>query len=97
MLACGLDYNLIAHRPQVEGRCDVCGGELVTREDDTEEALEARLRDYHEKTDPVLDLFRRKEFVVTVDARPDPATVQRSIRTELGLLFADQAESDVPR
>ncbi|MGH9249065.1 MAG: adenylate kinase family protein [Acidimicrobiales bacterium] len=95
--SCGVDYNLMAHRPQTEGRCDVCGGELVAREDDTGEALEARLRDYHEKTDPVLDLFRRKEFVVTVDARPDPATVQRSIRTELGLLFADKAESDLPR
>ena len=30
---CGLDYNLIANRPQVPGRCDMCGGELVTRED----------------------------------------------------------------
>jgi adenylate kinase len=63
----------------------VCGGELVAREDDTGQALEARLRDYHEKTDPVLDLFRRKEYVITIDARPDPATVQRAIRTELGL------------
>jgi adenylate kinase len=82
---CGLDYNLIAHRPQNEGRCDVCGGELVSREDDTAEALTARLHDYHHKTDPVLDLFRRKEYVFTVDARPDKATVQRSIRTQLGL------------
>jgi adenylate kinase len=82
---CGMDYNLIAHRPRVEGRCDVCGGELVTREDDTEEALEARIRDYHEKTDPVLDLFRRKEYVFTVDARPDKETVQRAIREALGL------------
>jgi len=82
---CGMDYNLIAHEPQVEGRCDVCGAELVTREDDTEEALAARLRDYHEKTDPVLDLFRRKECVVTVDARPDKATVQQVIRQQLGL------------
>ncbi|MGE5291910.1 MAG: adenylate kinase family protein [Micromonosporaceae bacterium] len=82
---CGMDYNLIAHRPAAEGRCDVCGGELITREDDTEEALEARVRDYHEKTDPVLDLFRRKEYVFTVDARPDKATVQRAIRQQLGL------------
>lgn len=82
---CGMDYNLIAHRPQVEGKCDVCGGELVTREDDTEEALAARVRDYHEKTDPVLDLFRRKECVFTVDARPDKATVQQAIRKQLGL------------
>src|SRR6476620_4184004 len=31
---CGLDYNLIAHRPQREGTCDVCGGDLVSRADD---------------------------------------------------------------
>ena len=82
---CGLDYNLIAHRPKDEGKCDVCGGELITREDDTAEALTARLRDYHEKTDPVLDLFRRKEYIITVDARPDQETVQREIREKLTL------------
>jgi adenylate kinase len=80
-----MDYNLIAHRPLVEGRCDVCGGELAAREDDAEHALAARLHDYHTKTNPVLDLFRRKEFVVSVDARPDKTTVQQRIRTELGL------------
>jgi adenylate kinase len=82
---CGMDYNLIAHRPESEDRCDVCGGELVSREDDTEEALAARLRDYHGKTNPVLDIFRRKEFVFTVDARPDRSAVQQAIRAQLGL------------
>jgi adenylate kinase len=82
---CGLDYNLIAHRPRVEDRCDVCGGELVSREDDTEEALAARLRDYHGKTNPVLDIFRRKEFVFTVDARPERTAVQQAIREQLRL------------
>jgi len=72
-------------RPAVEGRCDVCGGELVARADDTEEALATRLREYHEKTDPILELFARKEFVVAVDARPDKGTVQREIRRRLGL------------
>lgn len=80
---CGADYNLIKHRPENEGQCDLCGGELVSREDDTPEALAARLRDYHEKTNPVLDLFRRKEFVVSVDARPDKETVQRAIVEQL--------------
>jgi adenylate kinase len=80
---CGLDYNLIAHRPKVEGRCDVCDGDLLTREDDTEQALAARLRAYHDKTGPVLDLFRRKEFVVTVDAMPDRQAVRRMIRQQL--------------
>ncbi len=82
---CGMDYNLINDRPEQEGRCDVCGGELVSREDDTANALAARLADYHSKTNPVLDLFRRKEFVFTVDARPDKATVQREIRSKLDL------------
>ncbi|MDQ3732722.1 MAG: nucleoside monophosphate kinase [Actinomycetota bacterium] len=82
---CGLDYNLMAHRPEVADRCDVCGGALVSREDDTEQALASRLHDYHTKTNPVLDLFRGKEFVVSVDARPDPATVQQTIRDRLRL------------
>src|SRR6266542_3409852 len=79
------DYDLIAHRPEAEDRCDVCGGKLVSREDDTEEALAARLRDYHEKTNPVLELFARKEFIFSVDARPDTITVQQAIRHKLGL------------
>jgi adenylate kinase len=82
---CGMDYNLIADRPREEGRCDICGHELVTRADDTEEALDARLRDYHEKTRPVLELFRRKEVVHDVDARPSPEEVQAAIRTALDL------------
>ncbi|XVV10281.1 adenylate kinase family protein [Actinoplanes sp. CA-131856] len=82
---CGMDYNLIADRPQVEGRCDICGHELITRADDTPEALDARLRDYNEKTRPVLELFRRKEFVHDIDASPSADEVQQSIRTALGL------------
>jgi adenylate kinase len=89
---CGLDYNLIAHRPKVENTCDVCGGELVSRPDDTEAALSARLRDYHDKTDPVLDLFRQKEYVVTVDARPEPDEVQLAIRKALDLPESDVVE-----
>ena len=82
---CGMDYNLIADRPEVEGRCDICGHELITRADDTPEALDARLRDYHEKTRPVLELFRRKEVVHDVDAGPPAAEVQAAIRATLGL------------
>src|SRR5499425_3267684 len=36
---CGMDYNLIDNSPREEGQCDVCGGNLVQREDDTEHAL----------------------------------------------------------
>ena len=69
---CGIDYNLMAHRPEREDVCDVCGGALVHREDDNPEALAVRLKEYHEKTKPVLDIFRRKEFVAVVDATRPP-------------------------
>jgi adenylate kinase len=80
-----MDYNLIADRPKVEGRCDICGTELITRDDDTPEALAARLRDYYEKTRPVLELFRRKEVVHDIDARPEADEVQALIRKSLAL------------
>jgi adenylate kinase len=82
---CGMDYNLIADRPKVEGCCDICGHELITRADDTPDALDARLRDYNEKTHPVLELFGRKEFVHDIDARPSADEVQAKIREVLNL------------
>jgi len=82
---CGLDYNLIAHRPTQDDVCDVCGSKLVAREDDNPEALAARLADYHDKTRPILELFERKEFVVTVDATQSVDDVQGGIRSQLRL------------
>jgi adenylate kinase len=80
-----MDYSTLASSPHEAGQCDSCGGQLAAREDDNEQALAVRLKDYHEKTNPVLDLFRGKEYVITVDARPDPYTVQQEIRRKLGL------------
>jgi adenylate kinase len=83
---CGLDYNLIFHRPAQPDLCDVCGGPLVARADDTTEAVETRLRDYHTKTAPILELFRRKELVVSVDGSKSAVEVQAELRTKLGLI-----------
>jgi adenylate kinase len=82
---CGLDYNLISSRPVVPDVCDVCGGRLVARADDTADALRSRLRDYHTKTRPVLELFRAKEVVLEVDASQPAADVQTGIRKRLGV------------
>jgi adenylate kinase len=82
---CGVDYNLISHRPAVAGVCDMCGGQLVARADDTTQAVQARLRDYHDKTRPVLDLFRAKEVVAAIDATGPVAQVQTVIREQLGV------------
>jgi adenylate kinase len=82
---CGLDYNLIYHRPKIADICDVCGGQLVPRADDTSDAVRVRLRDYHTKTAPILELFSRKELIVSVDGNQPTDVVQTEIRDRLGL------------
>ena len=82
---CGLDYNLMASRPAVADMCDVCGGQLVSRADDTPGALASRLRDYHQKTRPIIELFERKEFVAHIDATRSVDDVQRDIRERFNL------------
>jgi adenylate kinase len=77
---CGIDYNLMAHHPAVEDTCDVCRGTLVARPDDNPEALAVRLAAYHAETQPVIDIFRRKEYVADIDASRPVADVQTAIR-----------------
>jgi adenylate kinase len=65
---CGLDYNLIAHRPQLADTCDVCQGPLIARQDDNPHALKIRVAAYHDQTRPLIEIFSRKEYVATIDA-----------------------------
>jgi adenylate kinase len=57
----------------------------ASRADDTAEALAMRLREYHEKTRPIIELFERKEFVAHVDATKSVEEVQADIRRQLAL------------
>ncbi|MFG0288216.1 MAG: adenylate kinase family protein [Rhodopirellula sp. JB044] len=81
---CGLDYNLISHRPAVEDVCDVCSGALITRPDDHPDALAGRLNDYHTKNKPVLSLFQRKELVLDIDGTLAPKALHKEIISQLG-------------
>ena len=65
---CGATYHIKEIPPKVEGICDLCGGELYQRPDETPQAIKNRLRVYREKTKPVLDYFRRRGLVVDINA-----------------------------
>jgi adenylate kinase len=82
---CGLDYNLIFHRPAAADVCDVCKGRLIARADDTPAAVRDRLADYHGKTRPILDVFKKKELVIAVDGARSVAEIQEQIRRRLNL------------
>ncbi len=83
--ACGFDYNLIYARSLPETVCDFCGGELVNRSSERPESIRERLREYHNKTVPVLELFRQRELLVEVDGTKPLEDIHAHICAELGL------------
>lgn len=66
--ACGEIYNLKYHPTKVEGICDKCGEKLVQRKDDNEETAEARFETYFKETAPLIDYYKNKNLLVTIDA-----------------------------
>ncbi|MEV6133970.1 adenylate kinase [Streptomyces violaceusniger] len=54
--------------PKTPGVCDICGGELYQREDDSEETVRKRLEVYHRETEPIIDYYKAKGLVVTISA-----------------------------
>jgi adenylate kinase len=60
--------------PKTEGICDVCGKELILRDDDKPETVEKRLAVYHEQTQPLIDYYRVKGILRSVDGTKDPDT-----------------------
>ncbi|MFI7326408.1 adenylate kinase [Streptomyces rubiginosohelvolus] len=61
--------------PKTEGVCDVCGGELYQRHDDSEETVRTRLEVYHTQTEPIIDYYRAQGLVVTISALGEVADV----------------------
>jgi adenylate kinase len=61
-------FHVVYNPPAVEGVCDECGGELYQRSDDTEEAVRVRLEEYHSKTEPIIEYYRRHGLVETIPA-----------------------------
>jgi adenylate kinase len=75
---CGRVYNIVTVPPVTEGQCDVCGGELYQRSDDTEEAIKKRLEVYATETRQVLEKYRADGKLIEVDAEPAPEKVFQS-------------------
>lgn len=65
---CGEIYHIKSKPSKVEGVCDVCGGELFQRKDDTVESLTVRLEEYSTQTAPVLEYYESKGIVTKIDA-----------------------------
>ncbi|OGR93238.1 MAG: adenylate kinase [Elusimicrobia bacterium RIFCSPLOWO2_01_FULL_59_12] len=77
---CAATYNLVSQSPKTEGLCDKCGGALVTRSDDTPEAIRKRLTVYEQTTKPLLDDYGKKNILDVVNASASVEAVARQVQ-----------------
>jgi adenylate kinase len=80
---CGANYHVEFSPPETEGVCDDCGGDLIQRDDDTEDTVRERLRVYEENTAPVVEHYRDESVLVEVDGEGTPDEVFETIREEV--------------
>lgn len=64
---CGASYHVVNIPPKKEGICDICGGELFQRADDTIETVENRIEVYNEQTMPLVDYYTNAGNIVNID------------------------------
>lgn len=70
---CANSYHMLYKKPKVEGVCDACGGELIQRKDDAPETVQARLKEYHEMTEPLKDFYSELGKLVIVEGQEEVA------------------------
>lgn len=74
---CGASYHLLYKKPKVEGKCSVCGGTLVQRTDDHPDTVNARLKEYHTKTEPLKAYYEKQGKLVVVEGQEEVADTSR--------------------
>lgn len=70
-LGCGATYHLMFNPPKKDGVCDVCGKELILRDDDKPETVQKRLNVYHDQTQPLIQYYSEAGILKEVDGTKD--------------------------
>ncbi len=82
---CGAPYNVISNKPEIEGKCDKCGGDLIQRADDNPETIQNRLNVYHEQTEPIKAYYEKKGILVTAQGEEKLEDTTSNVAKALGL------------
>ncbi|MEG0730687.1 MAG: nucleoside monophosphate kinase, partial [Cetobacterium sp.] len=81
---CGASFHVEFNPPKSEGVCDYCGGELITRKDDTKETVTKRLEAYHDQTAPLFDFYKAKGVLAELDGTKEIEEIKNEIFSILG-------------
>jgi adenylate kinase len=82
---CGANYHIKTMPPKKEGVCDVCGGEVIQRADDTEETVRNRFEVYQRQTAPLIEYYQEKNLLAKIEGTGGPDKVFESIVSALGV------------
>ena len=82
--SCGASYHVKFNPPTVEGKCDLCGSDVIQRKDDTVETVKERLDVYEKETQPLIDFYGNKQLLSEVDGTKAINEVFRGICEILG-------------
>jgi adenylate kinase len=77
---CQTAFHVVSAPPRREGVCDRCGGELYQREDDSEATVRHRLQVYDRQTSPLLDYYRSRHLLTTIQGEGAIGTIRDGIR-----------------
>ena len=66
-VASGRSYHVKFNPPKIEGKDDITGEDLIQRKDDNAEVLKKRMSSYHQQTAPILDYYRNKQLLRSID------------------------------
>lgn len=83
-ISCGATYHLVYNPSKVPGICDVCGAELILRDDDKPETVKKRLSVYHDQTKPLIEYYGKTGVLVSIDGTQDLNKVFTDITGILG-------------
>jgi adenylate kinase len=78
--SCTATYHVVAMPPKKEGICDKCGHDLIQRADDQPDSIKTRLREYAAKTEPLLNYYRERGLLLSVDASPGPDAIYAKVQ-----------------
>ena len=76
---CGALWHRVTGPTRVAGVCDKCGSEVVQRSDDREEVIRSRLKVYHEQTLPLVDYYKVRRKLVSINADQSSSQVSELI------------------
>jgi adenylate kinase len=81
---CGAMFHLTFYPPQKEGLCDRCNGPLYQREDDKEETIRTRLKEYQRQTAPLIQYYREKKKLRSIPGVGEQNQIFEQIVHQLG-------------